>query len=165
MTRRSAWAAWIGVTALVAVCFMGAPAVAGRKTTGIPKHAVQVAPNLYYLGKAVDKQGREVEGYLIVRRRKDARHQPHSGGSERLRDRLFGDGALGRRDGAGRPRLRPGGASREEVAERPARSILPWTDPGGGRRRLPTRHPRASGATPGDAAGSLQRRPVDGAAA
>lgn len=39
-----------------------------KKTVTIPSTAIEMAPNIYYLGTAGDKDGREVEGYAFIHR-------------------------------------------------------------------------------------------------
>jgi len=42
-----------------------------RKTFSLPNSAVQVSSNVYYLGKARDVDGKEVEGFAFVRRKEN----------------------------------------------------------------------------------------------
>jgi len=42
-----------------------------RKTFSLPSSAVQVSSNVYYLGKARDVDGKEVEGFAFVRRKEN----------------------------------------------------------------------------------------------
>lgn len=39
-----------------------------EKTVVLPSRAIEMAPNIYYLGTASDKDGREVEGYAFIHR-------------------------------------------------------------------------------------------------
>lgn len=51
--------------------FSAQPDFKPKNTVTIPRTAVEVAPSLYYLGEAVDIDGRKVEGYAIIRRHRE----------------------------------------------------------------------------------------------
>lgn len=51
-------------------------AQAQKPTFSLPETAVQVAPNVFYLGRALDVDGRPVEGYAFVRRQDDQARPP-----------------------------------------------------------------------------------------
>jgi hypothetical protein len=50
------------------------------KKLSIPKHAVEIAPGLYHLGQAKDKDGKTVEGIMIIDYKKDAAKPSGVGG-------------------------------------------------------------------------------------
>ena len=50
------------------------------KKLSIPKHAVEIAPGIYYLGQAKDKDGKTVEGIMIIDYKKEAAKPSGAGG-------------------------------------------------------------------------------------
>lgn len=50
--------------------FVSARSNGGRQKVSLPKNAVEVAPDIFYLGVSKDIDGRQVEGYAFIRREK-----------------------------------------------------------------------------------------------
>lgn len=66
---------------LVTTIFLSSTVLAANhkiSSFSLPDRAKKVADNLYFLGKAKDKDGREVEGYAIIHQKKDSPAKPSS---------------------------------------------------------------------------------------